>query len=127
VPGWSTSLLLPVMLRGLVYRMPLAPTARASWAADRYFKTTNRYRDLAVGPDQRTFYIVTDTTAHHDDTGTPVARANPGAISNSSTRARRRQQCPSDPPPYLPHILREAVARVGDAERPVAAGHTFSQ
>ena len=47
-----------------------------------YFKTTNRYRDLAVGPDQRTFYIVTDNDGRTlDDKGTPVrVVANPGAI-----------------------------------------------
>jgi hypothetical protein len=46
------------------------------------FKTTNRYRDLAIAPDQRTFYIVTDNDGRTlDDKGTPVrVVANPGAI-----------------------------------------------
>ena len=26
-----------------------------------YFKTTNRYRDIAIHPDRRTFYICTDS------------------------------------------------------------------
>jgi PQQ-dependent dehydrogenase (s-GDH family) len=83
VPGWNTSLLLPVMLRGLIYRMTLAPDGRSVVGPPvPYFKTTNRYRDLAVAPDQRTFYIVTDTDGRTiDDKGTPVrAVANPGAI-----------------------------------------------
>jgi len=47
-----------------------------------YFKTTNRYRDLAVAPDQRTFYIITDNDGRTmDDKGAPVrVVANPGAI-----------------------------------------------
>ena len=83
VPGWRTSLLLPSMLRGLVYRMPLAPDGKSVVGGPiEYFKTTNRYRDLAVAPDQRTFYIVTDNDGRTmDDKGAPVrVVANPGAI-----------------------------------------------
>jgi len=83
VPGWNTSLLLPVMLRGLVYRIALGADGRSAMGVPiEYFKTTNRYRDLAVGPDQRTFYIVTDNEGRTTDaTGTPVRTvANPGAI-----------------------------------------------
>jgi PQQ-dependent dehydrogenase (s-GDH family) len=83
VPGWNTSLLLPAMLRGLIYRMVLAPDGRSVVGAPiEYFKTTNRYRDLAVAPDQRTFYIVTDNDGRTlDEKGTPVRTvANPGAI-----------------------------------------------
>jgi len=83
VPGWRTSLLLPVMLRGLVYRMALAPDGKSVMGGPiEYFKTTNRYRDLAVGPDQRTFYVITDNDGRTmDDKGTPVrVVANPGAI-----------------------------------------------
>ena len=83
MPGWNVSLLLPTLLRGLIYRLPLAPDGRSIAGAPlEYFKTTNRYRDLAVGPDQRTFYIVTDNDGRTlDDKGVPVRTvANPGAI-----------------------------------------------
>jgi len=83
VPGWNVSLLLPTLLRGLIYRLPLAPDGRSIAGAPlEYFKTTNRYRDLAVGPDQRTFYIVTDNDGRTlDDKGVPARTvANPGAI-----------------------------------------------
>ena len=82
VPGWNTSLLLPAMLRGLIYRIPLGADGRSAGAPIEYFKTTNRYRDLAVAPDQRTFYIVTDNDGRTiDDNGTAVRTvANPGAI-----------------------------------------------
>jgi PQQ-dependent dehydrogenase (s-GDH family) len=83
VPGWRTSLLLPAMLRGLIYRLPLSPDGRSVVGAPiETFKTTNRYRDLAVGPDQRTFYVVTDNEGRTlDDKGTSVrVLANPGAV-----------------------------------------------
>ena len=83
VPGWHTSLLLPAMLRGLIYRMPLSADGRSVVGAPiEVFKTTNRYRDLAIAPDQRTFYLITDNDGRTmDDKGTPVrVLANPGAI-----------------------------------------------
>jgi len=83
VPGWRTSLLLPSMLRGLVYRMLLAPDGTSvAGGPIEYFKTTNRYRDLAVGPDQKTFYIVTDSDGVAIDANGVRTRtlANPGAI-----------------------------------------------
>jgi PQQ-dependent dehydrogenase (s-GDH family) len=83
VPGWRASLLLPAMLRGLVYRLPLSADGRSVVGPPiEIFKTTNRYRDLAVAPDQRTFYVVTDNDGRTlDDKGTPVrVVANPGAV-----------------------------------------------
>ena len=83
VPGWNTSLLLPAMLRGLIYRLPLGPDGRAVTGPPiEYFKTTNRYRDIAVAPGQRTFYVVTDNDGRTlDEKGAPVrVVANPGAI-----------------------------------------------
>ena len=83
VPGWRVSLLLPAMLRGVVYRMLLAPDGQSvAGGPIEYFKTTNRYRDLAVAPDQRTFYIVTDSDGGTIDANGARTRAlaNPGAI-----------------------------------------------
>ena len=74
---------LPTMLRGLVYRMQLAPDGKSVVGGPiEYFKTTNRYRDLTVAPDQRTFYIITDNDGRTmDDKGAPVrVVANPGAV-----------------------------------------------
>ena len=83
VPGWRSSLLLPAMLRGVIYRLPLAPDGRSVVGPPiEVFKTTNRYRDIAVAPDQRTFYVVTDNDGRTlDDKGAPVrVVANPGAV-----------------------------------------------
>jgi hypothetical protein len=47
-----------------------------------YFKTTNRYRDIAVGPDGRTFYVITDSANWTLGTdGIPTNELeNPGTI-----------------------------------------------
>ena len=46
------------------------------------FKTTNRYRDIAVHPDQRVMYLATDPTGRtSDDSGASTqSLANPGSI-----------------------------------------------
>lgn len=83
VPGWGTSLLVPSMLKGLVYRVPLSADGRATQGAPReVFKTTNRYRDLAVGPDRKTFFIATDPDGRATGPdGRPTRDlAHPGAI-----------------------------------------------
>ncbi len=83
VPGWGQSLLVPSMLKGLVYRLALSADGRSVTGHPiEYFKTTNRYRDLAVHPDQRTFYVATDPDGRTTDaSGTPTqALANRGAI-----------------------------------------------
>jgi hypothetical protein len=49
---------------------------------DQLFDTVNRYRDLAIGPDGRTFYVATDTsgyTASANGGATDVLE-NPGSI-----------------------------------------------
>ncbi|MET0283111.1 MAG: PQQ-dependent sugar dehydrogenase, partial [Polyangiales bacterium] len=53
IPGWTGSFLLTSLKDGAVHRVD----------ADRdelLFRTVNRYRDLAVSADGRTFYIATD-------------------------------------------------------------------
>jgi len=45
------------MTSGVVYRLPLNVTSGAPLT---YFKAQDRYRDLAVAPDGRRIYVVTD-------------------------------------------------------------------
>ncbi len=83
IPGWSTSLLVTALKTGTVYRMPLSSDGRSLVGEPiPYFKTTNRYRDVAVGPDGRTFYVITDSgnwTLGPDGIPTNVLE-NPGTI-----------------------------------------------
>ena len=83
IPGWNASLLLPSLLRGVVFRMKLAADGRSVTGTPlQYFKTTNRYRDVAVHPGQRMFYVITDVEGlSMDGAGRPTRMlANPGSL-----------------------------------------------
>jgi PQQ-dependent dehydrogenase (s-GDH family) len=85
ISGWAVSLLQTGMTQGRVYRLKLSEDGRSVVGeSEELFRSVNRYRDIAVGPDQRTFYLATDyeglgrTT---DLSGKPTnTLANPGAI-----------------------------------------------
>jgi len=83
--GWATSILQPGMTMGRVYRVKLSDDGRTTVGAnEELFRTANRYRDVAIGRDARTFYLVTDNNGlgrTMDPSGARVTTfANPGAI-----------------------------------------------
>ena len=83
IPGWSNSLLVLGMIRGTVYRLPLSADGRAAAGPPiELFKAANRYRDLAIAPDGRRIFVVTDPTGTvRVGGGAPApALANPGAL-----------------------------------------------
>lgn len=83
VPGWADSLLLASLTRGAVYRLTLSPDhSRVLDTPTMEFKSTNRYRDLAIRPDGRVFYVATDNEGPTRDAADESTRelANPGAI-----------------------------------------------
>lgn len=83
IPGWNESLLVLAMLKGVVYRLPLSADGRSIQGPPvQVFKTTNRYRDIALHPDQRIIYLATDPSGRTaDDTGAPTQTlAHPGSI-----------------------------------------------
>lgn len=60
--GWTDSLLITSLKRGTVFRVPLRADGQAvDGEATPLFKTTNRYRDVAINPDGQTFYVLTDS------------------------------------------------------------------
>ena len=62
IPGWADSLLVTSLKLGAVYRVPLGKDGLpAPGDAEVLFHTVNRYRDLALGPDGRTIFILTDS------------------------------------------------------------------
>jgi PQQ-dependent dehydrogenase (s-GDH family) len=83
VPGWGNSLLVTALKMGAVYRIELGEDGSSVIEeAVPYFKTTNRYRDVEVAPDRRTFYVITDSrnwTLGPDGIPTDVLE-NPGTI-----------------------------------------------
>ncbi len=76
VPGWADSLLLATLTRGAVYRLTLsADHGRVIDPPAMEFKTTNRYRDLAIRPDGRAFYVATDNETQGNRPGSWRIRA----------------------------------------------------
>ena len=57
IPGWNPSILVAGMMSGTIFRFPLAGGAEPPRT---YFKAQDRYRDLAISPDGRRIYVVTD-------------------------------------------------------------------
>jgi PQQ-dependent dehydrogenase (s-GDH family) len=85
IPGWANSLLQPGMTMGRVYRLKLSDDGRTVVGpSEELFRTANRYRDIAIAPDAKTFFIVTDNNGlgrSVDPSGKPVTVfANPGSI-----------------------------------------------
>ncbi|MGK4008695.1 glucose/sorbosone family PQQ-dependent dehydrogenase [Sorangium sp. So ce1036] len=83
IPGWGHSLLMTALKKGALYRVKLSPNGKSVVGEPvEYFKTINRYRDLAMSPDRRTLYVITDTAgnASTPDGGATWLVENPGAI-----------------------------------------------
>src|SRR6266850_6773872 len=83
IPGWRSSLLMASMISGVVFRMTLTDDRRNPVGAPvAYFKTGNRYRDIAVAPDGLRLYVVTDPDGRTVDSSGALTRdlVNPGAV-----------------------------------------------
>ena len=83
IPGWKNSLLVLSLIRGAVYRLPLAADGRSvQGPPSELFKSANRYRDIALNPDGRTLYLATDVSGPSRDAAGVVSQklANPGSI-----------------------------------------------
>jgi PQQ-dependent dehydrogenase (s-GDH family) len=82
IPGWRSSLLALSLIRGVVYRLMLAPDGRSvAGLPVELFPTANRYRDIALNPDGTTFYLATDPEGpSRDASGAQRSLANPGSI-----------------------------------------------
>ncbi len=82
-PKMQNSLLVTALKRGSVYRIPLTPDGQAAMGApQRLWRTDNRYRDLAISPDGRRIFVITDAGGGHDtaEGGAAEGVGNPGAI-----------------------------------------------
>lgn len=70
IPGWSDSVLVTSLIRGVVYRVRLGPGGTTTTGPSfEYFRQRSRYRDVLVSPDGRTIYVAVDGGAE-----------NPGSI-----------------------------------------------
>lgn len=83
IPGWATSVLIPGMRSGGVYRVKLSADGRTVVGDTlEYFRTSNRYRDVIVSPDGRHIYLATDNFGTtYDIKGARTSRmGHPGTI-----------------------------------------------
>jgi PQQ-dependent dehydrogenase (s-GDH family) len=83
IPGWASSILVAGMRGGALYRLKLAGNGRSVVGEPlEYFRTSNRYRDVAVSPDGLRVYLTTDnfgTTASAE--GPRTSRlGHPGSV-----------------------------------------------
>jgi PQQ-dependent dehydrogenase (s-GDH family) len=83
IPEWKNSILALSLLRGAAFKMMLSADGRSVTGPPlEALKTTNRYRDIAIAPDQRRIYIVTDVSGRTTDAaGVPTQRVeHPGSL-----------------------------------------------
>ena len=61
IPEWGQSLMVASLKTGSVYRLPLSEDGKAIIGNPiRYFNTVNRYRDIIVTDDNKSFYVLSD-------------------------------------------------------------------
>lgn len=84
IPGWKNSLLVSSLKRGRIFRLKLNEDGSAVVGdTTHHFYTQNRYRDIAMAPDGKSFYIITDQGGRTSDQSGLDATSNlqnPGAI-----------------------------------------------
>lgn len=84
IPGWGTSLLIPTLKRGTIFRTQLntAGDALEDGTYEEFHSSNDRYRDICFDPDGVTIYAVTDNTGGTSGpSGTSnVSIENPGVI-----------------------------------------------
>jgi PQQ-dependent dehydrogenase (s-GDH family) len=91
IPGWNPSILVAGMVSGTIFRIPLNASADPPLT---YFKAQDRYRDVAIAPDGRRIYAVTDAhgrtlTADGEMTAT---LAHPGALLEFTYTGQRASE-----------------------------------
>ena len=94
IPGWAHSVLVTGMRTGATYRVKLAADGRtASGEPTEYFRSANRYRDVAVNADGRTIYLATDNfgTTMNPAGGSTSRLTNPGSIVEFVFRGATRR------------------------------------
>lgn len=84
IPGWNNSLLVVSLKRGRIYRLQLNETGtQVMNDTIQHFYSQNRYRDIAVSPDGKSIFVITDQQGNTSDaSGLNLRRdlLNPGAI-----------------------------------------------
>lgn len=88
IPGWQNSILMSTLKEGTVFRLKLSADGNSFVSLPngsdtaRYFREENRLRDIAIGKDGISFYIITDSVGQTSGptTGNPNQLNDRGAI-----------------------------------------------
>ncbi|RZK45921.1 MAG: T9SS type A sorting domain-containing protein, partial [Pedobacter sp.] len=110
IPGWSKSLVAASLKWGRLVRLRLnaagTQTAPTNTAADTtsYFGSINRFRDLAVSPDGKDFYVVMDrsTSTSGPSALNPVVAACAGCLQKYTFLGYNDNAGKSDIPTTIP-------------------------
>lgn len=95
IPGWRTSVLVTGMRTGIVYRLTLnADGTGIDGPPVEYFRSPDRYRDLAIGPDGRRIFVITDSFGTTTDARgqRTDALAHPGTVMEFTYAAPGRAE-----------------------------------
>ncbi|MES2574032.1 MAG: glucose/sorbosone family PQQ-dependent dehydrogenase [Bacteroidota bacterium] len=109
IPGWNNSILMSSLKNGRVYRQKLSPDGSSILGEpEELFFSDNRYRDIALDPDGKTIYIITDNSGKTSFPGgsTDSTMANPGQILKFTYGTPDMLTCTAPVPdtPTLPTI-----------------------
>lgn len=83
IEGWDNSIIMTTLKNGAIYRIKLASDMKnVQGDVAKFFHTPNRYRDICASPDNKTFYVITDSegTAVGYDMKPTDKIQNPGAV-----------------------------------------------
>ena len=79
IPSWTNSILALSLLRGVVFKIAIAPDGRSTIGPPlEALKTTNRYRDIAINPDG-----AGSTSSPTTPAGPPTPPAHPRSASST--------------------------------------------
>ena len=88
IPGWQNSILMTTLKEGTIFRLKLSADGNSfvnmpnGSDTARYFREENRFRDIAIGKDGITFYLITDSVGQTSGptTGNTNVLNNRGSI-----------------------------------------------
>jgi hypothetical protein len=125
IPGWKNSLLVTALKGGKVIRLKLNSSGNGTTATNGsdtvgYFRSVNRFRDLAISPDGKSIFTVIDrsSTTSGPTTGSPVVSACAGCVLKYTFLGYQNNGGKSSIPSAI-----EVAAGIGNA---VNAGSTIT-
>lgn len=79
IPGWENTLLMTTLKAGRIFQISLSEDGKSVTGEPiELFRSENRYRDIAFGPDGSSIYVITDTRG-------PVQAMKDGPITPTTT------------------------------------------